>query len=138
MFKQILLATDGSLIMERVIIYVAHLAHTETADITVVHAYQPPEQYANYDGYTALRQQYHSVAQAVVDDMVQALRADGVRAHGEVHIGPAADVIIGVAAAHNVDLIILGTRGSGNLAAMLGSVSTHVLRAAACPVLVIP
>lgn len=138
MFKQILLATDGSLIMERVIIYAVHFAHAEQADITVVHAYQPPEQYANYDGYTALRQQYENVAQALVDDMVQALRADGVQAQGEVHIGPAADVIIATAAAHNADLIILGTRGNTNLAAMLGSVSAHVLRAAACPVFVVP
>lgn len=138
MFKHILVATDGSLIMERVIIYAVHLARAESAEITVVHAYQPPEQYANYDGYTALRQQYHSIAQAIVDDVVQAVQADGVQAQGEVHIGPAADVIIGVAAAHNADLIILGTRGNGNLAAILGSVSAHVLRAAACPVFVVP
>ena len=50
--------------------------------------------------------------------------------------GHPAEVLIGVAA--GADLLVVGSRGRGGFAGMLlGSVSTHVLAHAPCPVLVI-
>jgi nucleotide-binding universal stress UspA family protein len=138
MFKRILLATDGSPVAEREVLYAEHLARVEPAEIIVVHAYEPPSRYASYAGYDRLLEHYHAVAQAVVDDVVNELREDGVEARGEVRSGPAAEAIIGAATDHAVDLIVMGTRGSSNLQAILGSVSTQVLRSAHCPVLQIP
>jgi nucleotide-binding universal stress UspA family protein len=138
MFKRILLATDGSPVIEREVLYAEHLARVEPAEIIVLHAYEPPVRYELYPGYDQLLQQYHAIAQAVVDDAVNELREDGVQARGEQRIGSAAEAIISAAADYEVDLIVMGMRGSSNLREMLGSVSAQVLRHARCPVLQIP
>jgi nucleotide-binding universal stress UspA family protein len=138
MFKRILLATDGSPVVEREVLYVEHLARIEQAEIVVLHAYEPPERYASYTGYDLLLERYRAVAQAVVDEAVNEFREDGVQALGELRAGPAAEAIIAAAMDHDADLIVMGTRGSSNLQEMLGSVSAQVLRYARCPVLQIP
>jgi nucleotide-binding universal stress UspA family protein len=138
MFKRILLATDGSPVVERQILYAEHLARVESAEIIVLHAYAPPEHYANYAGYDQLLEQYRVVAQAVVDEAVNELRDDGVTARGEVRLGLAAEAILSAASDADIDLIVLGRRGGGSLQELLGSVSAQVLRHARCPVLQIP
>lgn len=138
MFKRILLATDGSPIVEREVLYAGHMARVEQAEIIVLHAYEPPEGYAGYDGYEQLIERLQVVAQQVVDDVVAELHEDGVQAHGELRTGPAAQAIINAAIDHDVDLIIMGMRGMSNLREMLGSISAQVLRYAHCPVLQIP
>jgi nucleotide-binding universal stress UspA family protein len=138
MFKRILLATDGSPVVEREVLFAEHLARVEPAEIIVLHAYEPPARYEDYAGYDQLLEQYRKVAQAVVDDTVNELREDGVQARGEQRVGPAAEAIISAAADYDIDLIVMGMRGSSNLREILGSVSSQVLRYARCPVLQIP
>jgi nucleotide-binding universal stress UspA family protein len=138
MFRRILLATDGSPVVEREVLYAEHLARVEPAEIIVVHAYEPPARYADYAGYDQLLEQYHVVARALVEDTVNELREDGVQARGEQRIGPPAEVIISAAEELEVDLIVMGVRGSSNLREIVGSVSTQVLSHARCPVLQIP
>jgi nucleotide-binding universal stress UspA family protein len=138
MFRRILLATDGSPVVEREVLYAEHLARVEPAEIIVLHAYEPPARYADYTGYEQLLEQYHAVARALVEDTVNELRDDGVQARGEQRIGPAAEVIIGAANELDIDLIVMGMRGSSNLREIIGSVSAQVLRYARCPVLQIP
>ena len=137
MFKRILLATDGSPVVERQILYAEYLARVEPAEIVVLHAYAPPEHYANYAGFEQLLEQYRAVAQAVAEEAVNELRDDGVMARGEVRLGPAAEAILGAVADNDIDLIVLGRRG-GSLQELLGGVSTHVMHYARCPVLQIP
>jgi nucleotide-binding universal stress UspA family protein len=138
MFKRILLATDGSPVSERQVLYAEHLARVEAAEIIVLHAYTPPARYESYDGYDQLLQRYQVVAQAVVDDVVKALHDYGIAATAELRVGPAAEAIVSAASEHAADLIIIGTRGSSNLREIVGGVSTQVLRFAHCPVLQIP
>jgi nucleotide-binding universal stress UspA family protein len=138
MFKRILLATDGSPVVERQVLYAEHLARVEPAEIIVLHAYAPPEHYANYAGYEQLLEQYRVVAQAVVDEVVNELQEDGVTARGEARLASVAEAILGVVLDEDIDLVILGRGGGGSLQALLGSVSAHVLRHARCPVLQIP
>lgn len=45
--------------------------------------------------------------------------------------------IVSYAADHDCDLIVMGSRGLGALRGILGSVSSHVLREAAVPVLIV-
>ncbi|NJN19399.1 MAG: universal stress protein [Oscillochloris sp.] len=138
MIKRILLATDGSPVVERIILYAGHLARLEQAEVIVLHAYQPLASYSSYTGYDQLVDQHRSVAQALVDEVVNELREDGVTARGELRNGHPAEAIINAAADHDIDLIVIGTRGSSNLSDILGSVSAQVLRFARCPVLEIP
>jgi nucleotide-binding universal stress UspA family protein len=73
-----------------------------------------------------------------VDEAVQELREDGIVARGEVRVGAVAEAILGAATDNDIDLIVLGRLGGGNLRELLGGVSAQVLRHARCPVLQIP
>ena len=56
---------------------------------------------------------------------------------GTLHVGRAADVLIGLS--ETVDVMVVGSRGYGLLkAVLLGGVSGQVIRSAACPVIVVP
>ncbi len=138
MFKRLLLATDGSPVAEREVLFAGHIARVEEAEVIVIHAYEPLERYQSFAGYEALDEHHRMVAHAVVNEAVQQLREDGVQARGEVRTGPAAEAIIAAAKDSDIDMILMGTRGSSNLRDILGSVSAHVLRFAHCPVLQIP
>lgn len=138
MFKRILLATDGSPVIERIILYAGHLARKEQSEIIVLHAYELPERYAGYAGYERLEEQYRQVAQSLLDEVVQQLQEDGAHVRGELRAGAAAEAIIAASIDYDIDMIIMGTRGSSNLKDILGSVSVQVLSRAPCPVLEIP
>ncbi len=138
MLKRILLATDGSAVIERAVLYAGHLARIEQGEVIVLHAYELPERYSSYAGYEQLAEQYRAVAQAVVDEAVQVLHQDGAVVRGEVRLGSAAEVIIAAAREYMIDVIVMGTRGSSNIRDILGGVSAQVLRYAHCPVLEIP
>ncbi len=76
-----------------------------------------------------------SRAQAEVADAVHALPAD-VPAHTTALVDDPVHAL--VASSHELDVLVLGSRGKGPLnAAVTGSVSTHVIREAACPVLIV-
>jgi len=135
MFKHILVATDGSPVSERLVLYVEHLARVESAAITVLHAYEPPAEYSGYAGYDQLLAGYRAVAQAIVDDMTNALQEYGISAGTELRMGPAAEAILAAALDLDADLIVIGTPGKNNVREFLGGVSAQVLRHAHCPVL---
>ena len=55
-----------------------------------------------------------------------------------VEVGPPTDGVLRYAGAHQVDLIVMGTRGRGVVEQMLlGSVAAEVVRRAPCPVLTV-
>jgi nucleotide-binding universal stress UspA family protein len=137
MFKRILLATDGSPVVERQILYAEHLARVEQAELIVLHAYEPPARYAELPSYDKLLERFHEVALALVDEAVRELREDGVTAQGEVRAAPPADAIVAVAVEYDIDLIVLGAPARA-LQPAGGGVAAQVLRQAHCPVLQIP
>jgi nucleotide-binding universal stress UspA family protein len=66
-----------------------------------------------------------------------ALRADGLEVTGALLDGDSAGEL--AKASEHVDLLVLGSRGYGPLGAVvLGSVSSTLVRAASCPVVVVP
>lgn len=141
MFKMIVVAVDGSAAGERILLFAEHLARIEAAPIVVVHAYQPPLEYEWVDSYQALAQSYEAAANEVAQDALEALSASGAKVTADVRQGNAAEVILAAAHTHQADLIIMGSRAQrrGVVAeALLGSVSSTVLRHSPCPVLVIP
>jgi nucleotide-binding universal stress UspA family protein len=76
-----------------------------------------------------------SARQAHADAMRRASEA-GVTVTGEVTEGHPADVLLKAAA--GADLLVVGSRGHGGFAGMLlGSVSSHAVQHARCPVLVV-
>lgn len=77
-------------------------------------------------------------AKAVLDRTATVL-PDGVEIEELIVDGDAGSAICDVAADRRVDAIVLGSRGHGAVRrALLGSVSTHVVNNAPCPVVVVP
>jgi nucleotide-binding universal stress UspA family protein len=94
-------------------------------------------------GGASLAMSYPAIVKARLDaaeeGVAQALAGlgEGISASSEVRDGEAAEKLLEVT--HSVDLLVLGSRGRGPVRRMvLGSVCDAVVRAAACPVLVIP
>jgi nucleotide-binding universal stress UspA family protein len=87
-------------------------------------------------GYFTLREDIRARVRAELDATVAALPED-VHARAEMREGDPAGEL--VAASHELDALVLGSRGYGPLHAVLaGGVSGRVAREAACPVIVVP
>jgi nucleotide-binding universal stress UspA family protein len=141
MFKTILVAVDGSTGNERILLFAEHLARVEEAELIILHAFQAPAEYEWTDGFEALRAQYEAVAGEVVRDAQEVFQAAGLEAAADIRHGPAAEAILAAARSHEADLIVMGSHAparEGVEIARPGSVSLQVLRAATCPVLVVP
>jgi len=75
---------------------------------------------------------------ARLNEVAARVRAAGVRVTPHLVTAPAADAIADAAAVHNVDLIVMATRGlTGLKHVLLGSVAERTLRIAPCPVLTV-
>ncbi len=139
MFKRIMLATDGSPSIERGVLYAAHIARLEQdADLMVLHVYQPPRVYSGYVGYDQLIDQMQGVAGALVDEVIQQLRQDGIEARGELRMGTPAEMIAAVVEEYDIDLVILGTSNKHNRSEITGYTHLQVVRQVRCPVMQIP
>lgn len=136
MFERILLAVDGSEPSRRAMEAAAELAVGNGAEVLVLHVRElDPRGRA---GPVSLEEP--GEAADLVNGVVADLRGRGVKASGEAYAavgGGAAPQIISAAKAFGAGLIVMGTRGSSDFAALLvGSVAHKVIHHAECPVLV--
>jgi nucleotide-binding universal stress UspA family protein len=135
------MATDGSPAVERLLVFTEHMARRGDGQVIVVHAYEAPSVYEWTDGFEGLVAHYQRVAQEVVDDAVDALTKTGIQASADLRQGPAAQAILEAARVHEADLIIMGSRATRRESvadALLGSVSSVVVRNTYCPTLLVP
>jgi len=70
MFRKILFAIEGSPAGDRALLYVEHLALSDSAEVVVLHAFQVPANYSTSDSYEELHQAFQKTAWSVVDDIV--------------------------------------------------------------------
>jgi len=155
LFKNILVAVDGSESSKRAAHVALGLAEKLRAQLIVLHAISPPTSYyrSNFpvpvgmappppsqkeiDTYSAYARR---VALGIVGDTVSEAKKVGTNVKTELPEGVSSvvETIINHAAKEHVDLIIVGTRGLGGFKKMLiGSVSSGVISHANCPVLVV-
>jgi nucleotide-binding universal stress UspA family protein len=112
-FERILLATDGSKHARRALEYAGDLALRDRALVIVVHAFEPAPRY---------------LGRLIANRAKEKLEDAGVDVETEVLQGPPAEAIMRVAKARQVDVIVMRTRGHGDMASLLlGSVSHRVL-----------
>jgi nucleotide-binding universal stress UspA family protein len=138
MFQKILLAYDGSTHSQRAVRVAQDLALKYGALIRIVYAFHPIPTILGSPTLEDLMQRETAQGNEIAEQAAELLRAAGLDPHIEVLEGPPADAILRVAQVRQADLIVMGSRGLGNAAALfLGSVSYKVLQDATCPVLIV-
>jgi nucleotide-binding universal stress UspA family protein len=138
MFERILLATDGSNHAERALQYARELALRDDALVIVVNAFEPVPRYVGEPMWSELVGSHVDTGREIANRAVTELEDAGVRVDTEVLQGPPAEAILRVAKTRQVDLIVMGTRGHGELTSLLlGSVSHRVLADSRVPVMVV-
>jgi nucleotide-binding universal stress UspA family protein len=142
-FFRLLVAYDGSAHSERALAEAIDLARTTNAKLTVMSVVPEAGNAALGAGYIApvdpgatarqLEAQYLEVLENAVRDVPSELPVTKVLGRGEAAVGIVSEVR---RAGH--DLVVMGSRGHGELRSLLlGSVSHQVLRSSPVPVLVV-
>jgi nucleotide-binding universal stress UspA family protein len=138
MYEKILVAVDHSEVTPRVLDAARGLAALSQGEVWVIHLRE-----REMMGKTGLLTSSESAeaAGADVTGTVEALTKAGIKAHGVVRdtlYGHAAREIVSEAAELGADVIVMGSRGRGDLAGLvLGSTAHKVIHLAGRQVLVI-
>ena len=138
---KILIAADGSDYTKRMLAYIA--AHDEwlgaAHQYTVVHSVLAvPHRAAAFVGAAEVRKFYDEDAETVFRPIRAFFEQQGLKATFKHTVGNAAGSIAAMADDGRFDLVIMGSRGHGDLVNLvLGSVANHVLAACRTPVLLI-
>jgi nucleotide-binding universal stress UspA family protein len=137
MYERILVALDHSAVSERVLAAAKELASMSKAKVWVLHL-REREVIAQMGDVPS---ETEDEATQAVNGAVKELTGLGVEAQGEVRnttFGDAAREIMADAKEHDVNVIVMGSRGRGDLAgAILGSTAHKVIHLADRPVLVV-
>jgi nucleotide-binding universal stress UspA family protein len=137
MYEKLLVAVDHSAITERVLAAARDLALLASGEVLVLHLRE--REIMPRGGMIATETKDEAMEN--IDAAVAELTEAGVKANGMVRntiYGYAAREIIEEAKAHDVNIIIMGSRGRGDLAGLvLGSTAHKVIHLADRPVLVV-
>ena len=138
MFDKILVAIDHSEISDRALADARDLALLSKGEVWVLHLLE--REIATRTG-VVLSDETAAEASAQVAAAVDKLTAAGVNARGDVGhtvFGYAARSIVDDAIEHDVDVIVMGSRGRGDLAGLLlGSTAHKVIHLTDRPVLIV-
>jgi nucleotide-binding universal stress UspA family protein len=138
MYDKILVAVDHSEVSDRALDAARDLALLSKGEVWVLHMRE--REVAVKTG-VSLSDESMDEARAAVAAAVDKLTAAGVKAYGDVGttlFGYAARNIVDDAKEHDVDVIVMGSRGRGDLAGLiLGSTAHKVIHLADRPVLIV-
>ena len=143
MFSRILVAFDGSTHARRALKEAADLARAGDGELTVLSVAPNPSAWvlggpvAPPINMSELQEGIEASYREELDDAVQAL-PDDLRATLKLLTGRAAEEIVKEATSGGHDLVVVGSRGRGEVKSLfLGSVSQHVSQASPIPVLIV-
>lgn len=138
MFKNILVAVDGSEHALEAARIAGDFARQMQAELRLVTAYDPVPTYLGEPNLQHALDERFAQANQVLADAIQQIGEIPAELKTDVLEGPAAEAILAVVEARGNDLIIMGTRGLGRLKGLLlGSQSQKVVSHAPCPVLLV-
>ena len=139
MYEKLLVAVDHSAVTEHVLAAARDLASLSGGEVWVLHLRE--REILPKAGGLVSSDEFADAAQAQVDSAVGELTKAGIKAHGVLRstlYGYAAREIVEDAKSLDVGVIILGSRGRGDLAGLvLGSTAHKVIHLADRPVLVV-
>ena len=142
MFRQLLVAFDGSSHAQRALSEAVDLAQTNRGRLTVITVSPEPSVWA-FSGYGSsvaadrLGEQLEHEYQRLLDGAIATVPAD-LPVTKLLKSGAIGHAIAEEANRGGHDLLVVGSRGRGELRSLLlGSVSRHVLQASHIPVLVV-
>ena len=137
MYERILVALDHSAVPDRVVAAAKDLAATSKATVWVLHL----REREMLSGLGLVPIESNDEAHAAVEAAVKTLTEAGIDAEMEVRetvFGHAAREIVSDAKERDVNVIVMGSRGRGDLAGLvLGSTAHKVIHLADRPVLVV-
>jgi nucleotide-binding universal stress UspA family protein len=136
--RRILLATDLSPASEGAAVQALDLAHDLGADLLIVSVIDPRSLRLPGGRFGVRVDQVRTGREAAAQELVSRGRAAGVRVNFLIWDGDPGESIVDAARSEQVDLVVVGSHGRGQVGRFLiGSVSDHVVRHAHCPVLVV-
>lgn len=137
---KILVPVDFSATAQNAFLYAVSLAEQLHASILLLHTYNvdfglPMPGAAVYQ----IQEERRKIANETIDKWLKMVEGRKVQIDRAVENGIPWDVIHHVAKKEAADAIVMGTKGEHNAAEVFfGSVTTHVLSSAPCPVWVVP
>jgi len=138
MFKNILVAVDGSEHALKAARVAGDFARQMGADLRVVTAYESVPTYLGEPNLQHALDERFGLAQQIIDHALKEIGEIPGELKTDVLEGPPAEAILLVIESRIIDLVIMGTRGLGMLKGLLlGSQSQKVVAHATCPVLLV-
>ncbi|MBW4096063.1 MAG: universal stress protein [Acidobacteria bacterium] len=132
---RIVVGVDGSDSSLKALDWALDEARLRAGQVHIVTAWHYPV-IGDAAGRAEDREAFGEYARRAHADALQHAAGAGCEVTGEVSEGHPADVLLRAAA--GAGLLVVGSRGHGGFAGMLlGSVSSHAVRHASCPVLVV-
>jgi nucleotide-binding universal stress UspA family protein len=138
MFKNILLAVDGSEYSKKALAYAQDMAETYRATLWLVHVLPHTSDLLGYDDFEKLYAKRKCAGQSVLDAALETLGESEFEIQAELLEGLEAESILNFSKNSHADIIVMGSRGMGALKGLLlGSISRKVIHYACCPVMVV-
>jgi YjbE family integral membrane protein len=140
--RRILLAVDGSAESERAtqrVIDMRHdLADPAALDLHLLHVQRPVSgDVSSYIGRKSLDDYYLELSEKALQPARELLDAAGVTYQAHRRVGAAGAIIAKEASTRSCDMIVMGTKGVGAAASLLGSVAQATLESSNTPVLLV-
>lgn len=140
--KTILAPIDFSEVSRRVLVEAVELARAGNARLVILHVVQPP-MVTDSDIGTTMSAEYSAMASAAAAKRLKRLekqvRALGCTVQTSSEVGFPGARILQLAEKLGADTIVLGSHGHGAFYDLVvGSTTTRILKAAQCPVMVVP
>ena len=140
MYKRILLPLDGSAMAEQALSHAIAQAQQFEATLILLRVFEP---FPHVRGMSAsdldsIKQQTNEWAQEYLDQHVADIREKGISVQAAIVEGRPDVTILQFGEEHQVDLIVICSRGRSGLSRwLMGSVADRVVRGATVPVLLV-
>jgi nucleotide-binding universal stress UspA family protein len=136
MFKNILVAVDGSEHALKAARVAGDMARSMEANLRLVTVYEPLPAYLGEPYLQRAMSECLGHAQSILKEALKEIGSIPGEMETEILEGSVAEAILTILETRNIDLVVMGTRGRGRLtSALLGSQSQKVVQLAPCPVL---